>query len=414
MRTRTRGGFIPGVVVQNDWYPNGTFAGTLTHVTNPPQAAYGMEESISDVPTRGFKKLQSQGLVIMNDVSISRTTLASSSQGFEIGPYPDWGHRTVTGDVIAFLGGNSEDPADYLQKTAEAKQFTLQKAYDKVASEDLMSLVTVAEAAKTAKMLATPFDNAIRLLRRAVNAKTKALERGLRLADAAAAAWAETRLGWKPFLFDVQNIADAYAQSTTGYFKPTRLVARSSFKHSRVIEDDYTWSAPFLGGVPLRRVKTLNTKVSSGVLYELFDESQVDSTARLMSLRLSDIPRSLWELIPYSFVVDRFISIGNWLNAITPKPGVSIKGSWITETNEAKVAVRQLNYVFPVGNNYCTVPGGNTWEATSKGMHRTANPQSPVFELPAWNPKRLSWQQTLDHYALAYGLLRGLGITYKG
>jgi hypothetical protein len=39
---------------------------------------------------------------------------------------------------------------------------------------------------------------------------------------------------------------------------------------------------------------------------------------------LTELPLTAWELVPFSFVVDWFVNIGDWLEALTPKLGIKI------------------------------------------------------------------------------------------
>jgi hypothetical protein len=233
----------------------------------------------------------------------------------------------------------------------------------------------------------------------------------MRVADAASAAWLETRLGWKPVLFDIQNVMEAYVRNTSYFAKPTRLTARSSFKHEYVVPGEtYTANSPFLSGAIVRREKTLNFKVASGVLYELYDENLTSAVVRNMGLRLEDVPRSVWELLTLSFVVDRFITVGAWLNAITPKPGVRILGSWTTTVSDSKLLFTLQPFIVNVAGSNVLIPGGDTLSDTSKTIVREVNREPDYLAIPAWNPRSLSINQTIDHAALILASLRGLGL----
>jgi hypothetical protein len=47
-------------------------------------------------------------------------------------------------------------------------------------------------------------------------------------------------------------------------------------------------------------------------------------------LHLSNLPSSIWEAIPFSFVADWVINLGDWIRAVTPKAGVKILATGVT------------------------------------------------------------------------------------
>jgi hypothetical protein len=132
-----------------------------------------------------------------------------------------------------------------------------------------------------------------------------------------------------------------------------------------------------------------------------------------MGLRLADVPSSLWELVPLSFIVDRFVSVGAWLDAIVPKPGVTIKGSWTTRTSTGDQVQTRLPSDIVISGYPWTIPGGTASAYRHRTFERTANPSVSTFSVPTWNPKDLSINQTRDHLALILELLRGAGFTRK-
>lgn len=414
-RTRTDGGNDIGVVNRKTWQPNGSLSQDVIYKTDGVyQYKSSNKRTITDEVTKNFKKLRSEGHVIMSPLTITRRKASSSQENYTSPIIPGWGQFAFSGDSVSFYAVNPADPVQFATRTTEAQAWTLQEAYSKVAQEDFMAFVTVAEAKKTASMIASPFKRADELLRKLNSRKLNLVRKGLNVGGAISSAWLEYRLGWKPLLYDLEGIWDAYIANTESFTKPTRIIARRSFKHSYELEaEPYTSSAPFLGGVPMVRSKVLDCKVASGVLYEIHDASLEDATLRRMGLRLSDVPASVWELVPFSFVLDRFLAVGSWLSAITPKPGVKVLGSWTTTVSKAELFYKKLDYTFQISGYNVFVPGGQSMTDSSVTIQRVANPSTSSFAVPVWNPKDLSFQQTVDHAALIYEGLRGFGFTRK-
>jgi hypothetical protein len=276
-------------------------------------------------------------------------------------------------------------------------------AHSRVASEEFLALVTVKEAGKTATMLAKPFGEALKLIDKVFTRKLFYIQRDGRDAlKAFASAWSEYRFGWKPILYEIEGIWSAYVQSTTAQLKTVRKVARAS--DSSIVWKDkkaYTGGATFASQISLSGDLERSAKVASGVLYELTDDSLADATARRMGLRLSDVPSTLWEITPYSFVVDRFIDIGVWLQAITPKPGVKVLGTWTTTTESTTNKYTVLDaYTTVVSGTTANYPHhkGAMLSAKVKSATREANPAIPT--LPTVNYRDLNLVQQIDHAAL--------------
>lgn len=414
-RTRQRGSFTTHKVVVTDYNPGmypGTPSGTTTH-TDVNRRAFSDVASISDTVIPNFRKRKAQGEVFMNNVTITRqANTYPTDEVVVIGPnIPTWGTRKFTGTFTAGLAANTVDPSWFLSRINDGKAWTLQEAYSKVAQEEFMSLVTVAEAGKTASMLSHPFKRADDLLTKIYTRKAQMVKKGVVATVAASSAWLEYRFGWKPLLYDIQGIWSAYTQNTLHYDKPVRLVARRSMEvEHNELNTPYTGSASYVGGINMLRNKTMKSKVSSGVLYELLDENLEAANARRMGLRLSDVPASLWELTPWSFIVDRFVSVGSWLNAITPKPGVTVKGSWTTEVRNVSLKCERLNTPMVIAGSSIVVPGGVSGSESTYVLTRVANPPMSTFAVPSWNPKDLSFNQTLDHIALIIQRLHGIGL----
>jgi hypothetical protein len=67
-----------------------------------------------------------------------------------------------------------------------------------------------------------------------------------------------------------------------------------------------------------------------------FDGKYTDNFyAKSLGFRAVDLPKLLYDLTPYSFVVDWFADVGSWISACTPNPACIILGSWNTIVEES-------------------------------------------------------------------------------
>lgn len=409
-RTRTQGSIAKSWQKNSDYNPDGSSAGSTTY--NSASGAAGTYRSITDVVTKGYKKLSAQGHIMMNPLSLTYDTRSTSFDTLSFGPHSLWGTRKVEGTLACQWSIPPTRPSWFATRIADAKSRTLLRAHSKVAQEDFQGLVTVAEASKTASMIARPFGSALALLERIAARRARLVQRGATLAVASASAWLEYRLGWRPLLFDIEGIWTAYHKNTLYYDKPVRLVARAG-------DHDIKWFSPpvvtqsvqpGLTSVTMASEYDHQAKVTSGVLYELFDGTLEAATARRMGMRLSDVPAAVWEIVPLSFVVDRFVDIGTWLQAITPKPGVRILGSWSTtidkQINTNKVREARIYVATSPATTY--VQSGGTFREEIHAVTRVANPSLPP--LPTVNYRDLNLSQQLDHAALIVAKLAGFKV----
>lgn len=391
---------------------NGALAVNVTRTSSAK--AQGLKETITDVTTPQFKKLMASGSIVMSPVSISRDERSTSRDTYTFDAAGTvaafWGKRVVTGECACAWSNPPTVPTWFATRVADAKTRTLLMAHSRVASENFLGLVTVKEANKTASMISRPFGQASDLLDRVVRRRAALMKKGMNVLKAGTTAFLEYRFGWKPLLFEVQGIFDSWLHNTQYYSKPTRLVSRAS-------DQDISWQSEKV--VTLSRNEGCfatvasrydhSAKVSSGVLYEITETSLAMGQARRMGLRLSDVPASIWEAVPLSFVVDRFVDIGVWLNAITPKPGVTIKGSWTsTKTRQHNTHKILRTYVTFVPSYPVTLEGGHGghYDEAIQSFDRVVNPVLPI--LPTVNYRDLSLVQNIDHAALILQRLSGL------
>jgi hypothetical protein len=416
-RTRIRGGF------STSYQRNTDLPGGVALFTSA-SAANGLREGITDVSVPRFNKLRAHGEVFVNPLQLDRDLRTCPTDTMVFASGGDWGTRVVEGTLACHWSQKPVRPAWFATRVADAKALTLTRAHAKVGEETFQGMVTVAEARKTALMLKGPFAASLKLIDQ-IGSRYAFLARVLlkgRMPDsrdwqsaktardltkAFANAWNEYRFGWRPVLRDIQNIVDAYVERNRMAERPVRIVARSKdqidWLESQAV---YTANPPGLTSVKMSRSTTATALVSSGVLYELFDEALTDAASRRMGLRLSDVPATLWELAPYSFVVDRFAAVGDWLKAITPKPGVRILGQWTTVVDkhvcQHRILDAQLRVTVDLGKPTQRVvdmhQGGGAYTERITSVTRNANPLLPI--LPPINTRLLDLEQQIDHAAL--------------
>jgi hypothetical protein len=146
-------------------------------------------------------------------------------------------------------------------------------------------------------------------------------EEAIRRLKSAADAWLQYRYGVRPLIKDIVGIFEGLEQKVG----VMRVTTRAQGEISRNAESTHTYDA--LPGVLLTYgiQKTDVVKVRAMSLDEYF----VSRSERIgfTGKGLLTVP---WELVPYSFVADWFVNLGDYLNALVPLPSLKQLGSCLT------------------------------------------------------------------------------------
>lgn len=108
--------------------------------------------------------------------------------------------------------------------------------------------------------------------------------------------WLELQYGWKPLLSDIYSLSDQIAKSDKP--RSTRIVARQSIP--------VVWN-----GSPSFYVPSGGGSYSKQIIAYISE----DIPSWPQALGLMDPELVAWEVLPFSFVADWFIPVGNWLQA---------------------------------------------------------------------------------------------------
>lgn len=128
--------------------------------------------------------------------------------------------------------------------------------------------------------------------------------------------WLEMRYGWMPLIGECQTYIDRVCKGTgwgtligKGYAQWEDVVEKVDHSQGSVVRTSITASARSRG----------RGTISHGALNELNASG------------LANIASTAYELVPYSFVLDWFLPVGDWVSSLNPPPGfVALGGanSW--------------------------------------------------------------------------------------
>jgi hypothetical protein len=222
--------------------------------------------------------------------------------------------------------------------------------------------VTLAESKKTINMIA----KAITLLRRPLRDARRILDMSRRdmrtpegrerLLNKAGDLWLEGRYGWRPLYYEIDGILKAITKG-----RPLRFTARNgdiAYSNSWDVNRWRDPSMPFFGHVGYKCHWNVTRKVRVGttadyMLNEAFNDFFV-------AFGGTDVLGSAWEIVPYSFIVDWFLNIGDALQSLQAYALVNERIAWRTFSDRITVD-HVLDDPFPM-----TV--GNYWYTDRKGF----------------------------------------------
>lgn len=379
--------------------------------TMAPSYTMWAEESFSDTPTPGFKKLAAAGDVIVTDcyktshvvrhdhISAAPEVKPPKVPRFEKSVSLTGGYLRVE-QAFAYSMFEAEMPERVAQNfwsitepTLDVDMSTVSDAYGNMQAYDFQNLVDLGEFRETmgtfsqgARRIATIYSQ----LRRG-NFKQYAKRTAKKYANkdfedkaqAISDAWLEARFAWRPI---VMTVADGVRRVLETRTRTPRRTFRA--KHERVETSDFRLTVVENGiRYEYSGTRTESCVNRAGILAEV--DTNMGHSELQAELGLYDFAGTMWELAPYSFVVDWFVNINGLLYSICPSPVFKPLGSWLTTTSTVEIA----------GTVKCTVGDrSNTgmFSVYRQTKQRLANPDVPAI---AWNPN-LDFGKLLDAVSL--------------
>lgn len=136
--------------------------------------------------------------------------------------------------------------------------------------------------------------------------------------------------GWRPLLSDIYGACEELARVSTYQSPANKVSASATYRDngSYTVNPGYPY--------PHSTVTSSFECTASGTI-EYGVGSQMAATAA--STGITNPASVIWELIPYSFVVDWFLPVGNYLNNFDYDNGLIFIKGWIVQRSKGKVTV---------------------------------------------------------------------------
>lgn len=213
--------------------------------------------------------------------------------------------------------------------------------------------------------------------------------------------WLEYRYGWSPLVFDIQSQMKAiYAQDLRDELSPKNY-ERVIASDKREATQSTNLFVPNKDGGSWTGHQTITHKVVANAYAKFQVQDESGFMNRAHEFGIFDIPLTLWELVPYSFVVDWFIPIGTWLQAVQPKFGVKMLDSGVTVKHSKSVTRSVVGYA-PSATGIGSWPSAPVPIGASDGFDafvytRTTSLSVPLLPVP---DVKLNVQRIADAVAL--------------
>lgn len=326
-------------------YKNGVYQGTEVTTTMSSKSS-GMIDTVS----AGFRRRQKAGEIINNPCSMNVTERTTSGSGSVTqvqiaSPYAVWtafGDGTITGYYYSRGGGAPSYTECPIPDLSNATAIAKQRCLANIDSTPYAFLEDLLELRETIRFLRNPVYGLYKLAiayRRSIQnleKKYRLARDSKKLAKAIANVWLEYRFAFSPLLRSAIMAVEAYRDKEVK--RPERRTSRASIEVPR--KSDSRIVTKVNSRTFTYQCDSYSTgNVRAGILYEV--SNPVNGLQFKYGLRFKDLPSGIWNIIPYSFMVDRVLDISSFTKGIVnlTDPNVSILAAWVTTKTERRQSI---------------------------------------------------------------------------
>jgi hypothetical protein len=136
--------------------------------------------------------------------------------------------------------------------------------------------------------------------------------------------WLEASYGWLPLLQDVHGAVTEYDKRHE--IGPPRLDVKA--KYYEYVESLVDHATTY-GGIDQWSLQEIRKDLVGCTVHLTYEQGN-NLYRKAAQLGLIDPLEVAWEVLPWSFVVDWFLPVGNWLQTLSATAGLSFKGGSAT------------------------------------------------------------------------------------
>lgn len=341
-------------------------------------------EIMHDVNTPDFKRRIAQGQIINNPMDMTKVTevrpkaasftresvnkLWNGSEYYYSGQ--SWfGTKAVPNEL---LGTPLYFDSEVFATIDSLRHKAVTEAHANASSAELSLLMVAAEGRKSVESMGSIMYRVFRIVKAARKLDLKYIRKELtwkELQDR----YMELRYAIRPLVIDAKGTMSALEESKA--YKSTRATARGFASYSFTDEDSFTTQPDSGHELTIARKSAIVVDIRAGVLTDV-----VKTPVSVWGL---DQPlETMWEVIPFSFIIDWFINVGETIAAWSPSAGVTELASWVT-VHQNRVHENSLVGARNLGSyNYKnSFSWSGTRTITSEHKTRYTNPQLSVYPM---------------------------------
>lgn len=417
MRTRSRSYADTPVATHCDGWVAGSVSCTnvinlvpsTTYSENSSYVPYSWSDVMHDVVTPNFYSLRNSGGIANNPYDKTLTTynrgivswyesrlVASTIQCSGVPTrVASVGMRRVGTRAPDLLLGSAFLSAPALD-VERLKNLAITGAFANASEQTAQALVILAEGEKTIQSFIS-IARRLLMLGRALRKWDVSYLRRQLSARELSNRWMEGRYAIRPVVYDMCDVIRALRRSRLDH--PLRQTYRSgaSDTASATQSGVTTYSSSPYYYISATKNTVRNVSVRSGVL------AAIDSISEATIWGIDQPFTAMWELVPFSFVVDWFLNVGKVIASWTPVNGSRTLASWVTvhdtvsQTIQLDAACKGTWTATDIWEWNLSASGGFVNKIT-KTTSRIVNPNRPI--LPSFNV-RLDAAKLLDLVIMA-------------
>lgn len=371
-----------------------TYVAGNGYTNNVSRTEKSFERSYTSVNTPGYPKAIKENPHEVRVTTYNHSTFTTNRR--KVGGQP-WDWDTWT-DSVSQLGlpSDSFNVWDCSMSSA-SEQMAINRAMDSVADASINLAQAFAERAQTSSLI---LDTASRLARAMVAVKRRdgagaaralGLGKPRKMSGNVANDWLALQYGWLPLLSDVHGAAELLAKKNTA--QPPLIIGRGTGRDS-LDNQSRTFDAADIGSF---KMDLTDQQISSKCVLRFKVTNELLRTGHQTGITN---PLLLgWELVPYSFVVDWFLPVGDFLGRLNYDSGLEFHSGYLVSkaTSQGTVSASSAKVFSGV---MCT-PSGQPLTCENVWVKRVPFQIAPRPTLPSFKDPF-----SATHVANAVALLR--------
>jgi hypothetical protein len=220
--------------------------------------------------------------------------------------------------------------------------------------------------------------------------RMKGIRNRRRRSNIAAETWLEYAFGWAPLVSDVKSGAEALARLSNGWYDMNKRV--TAIGHAeKYFTGNYSKISFGFGGYEQRYDQRVTCTTTYRGLVGSEPSSFLGSSSKLLGLSWSEVLPTVWELIPYSFLVDYFTNIGDLISAwsyqffdkrwINRTQRTTVDNIYDSRLDEAKIDLRVSQGILS-GASFVPSRVTGRYSTVSRGSYSGSLVPEFSFEIP--------------------------------